>query len=79
MDTGQDDDTSDGDASAEQGLLSTIRCDLDDVDAALTKLEQGAYGRCEACGAPISDEVLSSSPAERFCAAHRAPRPGAKT
>ena len=58
------------DAGGEHSLLAAIRRDLDDVDAALAKLDTGSYGLCEACGGPVGDERLTRSPAERFCAAH---------
>ena len=57
-------------AGSEHSLLAAIRRDLDDVDAALMKLDKGSYGHCEACGGPIGDERLTRSPAERFCATH---------
>ena len=44
------------------------------VDAQLAELrraeahvDEGTYGRCEACGRPIGDERLSARPNARFC------------
>lgn len=48
-------------------LLDKIEAALDDVNRALTRLEQGTYGACEACGEAIADERLEALPAERFC------------
>ncbi|HET9060056.1 MAG TPA: TraR/DksA C4-type zinc finger protein [Acidimicrobiales bacterium] len=55
----------------DQSLLEQVRSDLDDVDAALRRLEEGTYGRCEACGEPIGDDRLEAVPAARFCLAHQ--------
>jgi DnaK suppressor protein len=58
-------------------LLEQVRSDLDDVDRALQKLDDGTYGRCEACGQPVDDERLAALPAARYCVAHqRAAEPG---
>lgn len=40
---------------------------LADVDAALTHLADGSYGRCERCGERISPERLAVRPAARHC------------
>ena len=61
------------DFGAEEELLATVRRDLDNAESALAKLEEGTYGLCEACGEPLGEERLSSSPAERFCAGHERP------
>jgi hypothetical protein len=58
------------DFASEEELLTAVRHDLDDVESALAKLEEGTYGLCESCGEPLGEERLSSSPAERFCATH---------
>ncbi len=55
----------------DQSLLEQIRSDLDDVDSALTRLEQGTYGLCEACGGPIGEERLEAVPSARFCLEHQ--------
>ena len=51
-------------------LLDQVRSDLDDVDAALRRLEEGTYGRCEACGQPIGETRLEALPAARYCLRH---------
>ena len=55
----------------EQEFLQTLRDGLDDVEAALGKLESGNYGLCEVCSEPIPEETLERLPAERFCALHQ--------
>ncbi len=52
-------------------LLDQVRSDLDDVDAALRRLEGGTYDRCEACGGPIGEERLGALPAARYCLRHQ--------
>ncbi len=60
--------------SAEQGeahaLAAQLRDQLDDVEHALARLDEGTYGTCEVCGAPIGDARLEVMPATRFCIQH---------
>src|SRR5262249_17794151 len=46
---------------------------LEDVEAALNRLDAGTYGRCDICGNAISRERLDVLPATRYCidCAHR--------
>jgi DnaK suppressor protein len=37
------------------------------VDAALARLEAGAYGLCESCGKPIAPERLEALPSAALC------------
>jgi DnaK suppressor protein len=48
-------------------LLSNLRQDLDDVEAAMRRLEEGTYGQCEVCAAPLAVEQLQARPADRRC------------
>jgi RNA polymerase-binding transcription factor DksA len=54
----------------EQPDLDAAERDVDDVEKALHRLDDGTYGSCEVCGAPIPDELLAERPARRTCAAH---------
>ena len=60
--------------SAEQGeaqaLAAQLRDQLDDVEHALARLDEGTYGTCEMCGQPIGDARLEAMPAARFCIQH---------
>ncbi len=60
--------------SAEQGenqaLAAQLRDQLDDVEHALARLDEGTYGTCEVCGKPIGDARLEVMPATRFCIDH---------
>jgi hypothetical protein len=42
---------------------------LDEVEAALARLDDGSYGACASCGAAIDDARLSREPTVRTCAA----------
>jgi RNA polymerase-binding transcription factor DksA len=42
---------------------------LDDVELALTRLDDGTYGQCVTCGAAIEDARLAAEPTIRTCAA----------
>ncbi|MDO8474121.1 MAG: TraR/DksA C4-type zinc finger protein [bacterium] len=44
-----------------------LETQLQDVDNALGKIEQGNYGACESCGMQIEEERLIVSPGARFC------------
>ena len=40
---------------------------LDDIDAALARLDAGTYGSCERCGSPIPEGRLEARPTTRRC------------
>ncbi len=46
---------------------------LDGVDRALENLSEGAYGRCEICGASVPDADLERDPTRRACELHLLP------
>jgi DnaK suppressor protein len=60
--------------AAEQGenraLAAELRDQLNDVERAIAKLDDGTYGQCEVCGQPIGDTRLEAMPAARFCIDH---------
>jgi DnaK suppressor protein len=49
-------------------LLDEIERDLSGVSAAMERLDNGVYGTCEVCAAPIDDERLRSMPLSARCA-----------
>ncbi len=63
-----------GQVAAEQGenklLASELRAELDEVERALAKLDEGVYGQCETCGNAIGADRLEAMPAARFCIDH---------
>ena len=50
-------------------LLAASRRRLADAEAALARRDEGTYGVCQTCGAPIGDERLAARPAARTCIA----------
>jgi RNA polymerase-binding transcription factor DksA len=44
--------------------------DLRAVEAALVRLDDGSYGRCDLCGGSIPAESLTADPLARTCAEH---------
>jgi DnaK suppressor protein len=62
--------------TAERGeaerLAGELRETLDEVDAALQRVDGGTYGTCEVCGKPIGAARLEAMPATRFCIEHAA-------
>ncbi len=55
------------DRERDLSILEQIEAELDDVERALRRLDEGSYGVCEACGGPIDDERLRVRPEARFC------------
>ncbi|MHB8218797.1 MAG: TraR/DksA family transcriptional regulator [Acidimicrobiales bacterium] len=53
-----------GEAEALAGELNEA---LEEVEAAIVRLNEGTYGRCEACGQPIPEARLEAMPAARRC------------
>jgi len=56
------------DPAADLAALEAIERDLDAVDAALRRLDDGSYGTCESCGAPLAG--LDEDPLARRCPEH---------
>ena len=54
-------------------LLAAIAADLDGVEQALARLDEGTYATCEVCSAPLADEALTADPLGRRCDTHRVP------
>jgi DnaK suppressor protein len=62
----------------EPGTSSDLSIDevdrlLDEVEGALSRLDDGTYGTCSACGGPIDDAFLAGSPTTRTCEACTSP------
>jgi len=50
--------------------LHGLENEMDEVQAALDRLEEGTYGRCEICGRAIAEDRLEALPATRYCVEH---------
>ncbi len=48
-------------------LLEQHQAELADVEHAFKRLDDGTYGKCEACGREIPADRLEARPAARFC------------
>ena len=51
----------------DEGLEESAQTTLDEIEAALGRIEDGSYGVCEVCGKPIGAERLSAIPWARLC------------
>jgi len=60
--------------AAERGenkvLYDQLRRELDDIEHALARMDDGTYGTCEVCGTRIGEARLEMLPATRFCIDH---------
>lgn len=61
----------DGSSLMEQERVATVRADLEallkEVEAALTRMDEGTYGICQRCHCPIPEERLEAIPHVQFC------------
>ncbi|MDT8287561.1 MAG: TraR/DksA C4-type zinc finger protein, partial [Elusimicrobiales bacterium] len=48
-------------------LSDNERLMLDDIEAALRKIDHGIYGLCEQCQKPIAPKRLNALPSARYC------------
>jgi RNA polymerase-binding transcription factor DksA len=55
-------------------LLEQLEAEISDLDAALRKIDEGTYGRCEVCGKEIEAERLEAMPGTRTCREHAGAR-----
>ena len=51
----------------DMSILYNVEAELSDIERALRRLDDGVYGRCEACGRPIGAARLQARPMTRFC------------
>lgn len=67
----------DGTAAAqrEEQLLAAAAEELDAVQAALGRLDDGTIDRCEVCGRPVGIDRLRADPLLTRCADHTAGTP----
>ena len=48
-------------------LLARAREQIEEIDAAIGRLDAGTYGRCVRCGQPIGEGRLTARPAAATC------------
>lgn len=49
------------------GIVETLKHQLDDVNAAVTKLDDGSYGMCRSCGEEIGAARMEARPSSLYC------------
>ena len=52
------------------GIADKLEYQLNEVKAALERIEKGTYGICETCGQPIEIERLEANPSARISIKH---------
>ena len=55
-------------------LLEQLEAEINDLDSALRKIDEGTYGRCEVCGTEVDPERLEAVPGTRTCREHAGAR-----
>ena len=55
------------DRELDYGLEENAGAVLKEIDAALTRIEDGTYGKCEICGRDIDEERLEARPWATLC------------
>jgi RNA polymerase-binding protein DksA len=53
-------------------IIESLEGQMGEIDAALARLDEGTYGKCEDCGKPIGEERLEARPTARYCIEHAA-------
>lgn len=49
------------------GIVESIKKQLDDVNEAVTKLDDGTYGTCHSCGKEIGAARMEARPSSLYC------------
>jgi DnaK suppressor protein len=55
------------DRELDQGLEEGAQQTLDEIDAALARIDDGTYGSCQRCGGQIGEDRLRAIPWARLC------------
>lgn len=59
------------DEAEEQGnvlaVKRVLKTRIEQIDRALEKIKNGAYGKCEQCGMDISEKILDVAPESNLC------------
>jgi RNA polymerase-binding transcription factor DksA len=51
-------------------VLDELESRYNDIRSALSRIENGSYGNCKVCGAPIEADRLEANPAAETCKTH---------
>jgi DnaK suppressor protein len=52
---------------AREAAVEPAGRELVEIDAALLRIDEGSYGRCQACGGPMGLQRIRAIPEARFC------------
>lgn len=55
------------DRLSQVAIHDKLQLTMADVERALAKIDEGTYGTCDACGAPIGEERLEALPWATLC------------
>lgn len=55
--------------AAMEPISEPVRRELADIDAALMRIAEGRFGRCQSCGGPMGLQRLRALPEARYCLA----------
>jgi RNA polymerase-binding transcription factor DksA len=56
-----------GRSELEGGGLERVRAEIAEIDAALSRLSEGTFGRCQNCGRALGTQRLLAEPTARYC------------
>jgi DnaK suppressor protein len=59
-----------GESAPDEAVMArrgTLQTNLEEIDAALLRLDEGTYGLCEDCGEPVPEGRLEIIPYARRC------------
>ena len=62
----------------EIGVGTSLEVGLERTERALAKLDEGTYGRCDACGEPIGTKRLQAMPDVVLCLSCASSQPGSR-
>ncbi len=68
-----EDAMTDGEDAMHRSAVDAVDGLLDEVELALSRLDDGTYGRCETCGEPIAEGRLAEDPIARTCGTCESP------
>ena len=54
-------------SEVEGGGQDQAQAEIVEIDAALHRLSEGTFGRCEGCGHALGNQRLLAEPTARFC------------
>ena len=55
---------------SEVSVVDSLNASIERVERALVKIEEGTYGRCDVCDAPIPTARLEAQPESAVCVEH---------